>query len=192
MEPQERIKETVWAAALATKLHTELSGYDQNDLKISVKPGEHLPYAYEIHAYGTEPESDMTNQYETDLLVSDRLSENLWIPRVIIECKLMNINTHDPLAYSAKAATHKHVHPYLRYGILVGHQKTLPPRLVRHGSNFDFMVTWKAFDASPTEWKRFCELLRHEVHVSRKLQDLLRNVKQGEPYQSLHRRLVLE
>jgi hypothetical protein len=50
--------------------------------------------------------------------------------------------THDALTYSAKAATHKNVHPYLRYGIAIGgFDGPVPKRLVRHGHNFDFMMT---------------------------------------------------
>jgi hypothetical protein len=125
-------------------------------------------------------------------MVYDALGSEKWIPRVIIECKLRGINTHEPLAYSVKASTHKHVHPYLRYGILVGHIKKLPRRLIRHGSNFDFMVTWKDYEANGDEWDRFCKLLMDEVKMSRKLQNLLKNSKETEAYQSLHRRLVLE
>jgi hypothetical protein len=40
--------------------------------------------------------------------------------RVIVEGKTKGATTHDALTYSDNAATHTRVHPYLRYGMLVG------------------------------------------------------------------------
>ncbi len=41
-----------------------------------------------------------------------------------------SITTHDVITYSHKAATHRQVHPYLRYGILwVEENNILPGRL---------------------------------------------------------------
>jgi hypothetical protein len=51
--------------------------------------------------------------YQTDLLISERLDDGEdWTPRVVVEFKLGSVTTHDALTYSAKAATHKNVHPY--------------------------------------------------------------------------------
>jgi len=56
--------------------------------------------------------------HETDLLVVENLDEVKWTPRVVIEAKGNGaINTHDAITYSHKAATHRQVHPYLRYGL---------------------------------------------------------------------------
>lgn len=52
-----------------------------------------------------------TTKYETDIPVFDRFAEGSWIPRVVIECKLKDITTHDAITYGAKAATHRAVHP---------------------------------------------------------------------------------
>ena len=83
--------------------------------------------------------------------------------------------SHDALTYSAKAATHKNVHPYLRYGVLIGayRGKSLPVRLVKHGAHFDFMVTWSRRDTVGADFSRFVDLLAEEVSASRQLQDLL-------------------
>jgi hypothetical protein len=190
---QKDLKEEDWAKALGIKLNENLSKIDGKDSGIMVFDGKELPYACEIYGYSSSDEMhppDVSNTYQTDLLISDHGDNKDWIPRVIIECKLRGINTHDPLTYSAKAATHKHVHPYLRYGILVGGQKTLPQRLVRHGANFDFMLTWKLFEASPEEWSNFYNLLLHEIKVSRELQNVFK--RKDKQYRSLHRKLILE
>ncbi|GAI54911.1 unnamed protein product, partial [marine sediment metagenome] len=57
-----------------------------------------------------------------------------------IEGKINSVTTHGAITYSQKASTHKNVHPYLRYGILLGNRKhyPLPGRLFRHGAYFDF------------------------------------------------------
>ena len=55
--------------------------------------------------------------YQTDLCIFEKKSEDVSIPRVVMEFKT-RITTHDALTYSAKATKHKQVYPYLRYGIV--------------------------------------------------------------------------
>jgi hypothetical protein len=72
-------------------------------------------------------------------------------PRVV-ECK-QGVTTHDALTSSTKAATHKQVHPYLRYGCrLGGYETALPDRLIRHMAHFDFMLFWESQQPSKREW----------------------------------------
>jgi hypothetical protein len=190
------LNERAWAKSLAERLVRDLSGYGKNESTIAVTDGKKLPYKCEIYKYSgdNKAEPDMSN-YETDLLVSDKWSDGRWVPRVVVECKLA-ITTHDALTYSAKAATHKHVHPYLRYGILVGDLKNqaLPGRLVKHGADFDFMLSWEERDPSNNEWQHLYDLLRQEVDTSRELQEMFTTNRssQRKRYHSLHRKLVLE
>jgi hypothetical protein len=74
------------------------------------------------------------------LLIAEELEAAAqWVPRVVVEFKLGSVTTHDALTYLAKAATHKNVHPYLRYGIIIGGlDGPVPKRLVRHGHSFVF------------------------------------------------------
>ena len=91
---------------------------------------------------------------------------------------------------SGKAATHKQVHPYLRYGILVGSfGAAVPTRLVRHGAYFDFMAVWEDADASQAEWEELVDVLTNEARASRLLQDVLAGGR-GRPFRLLHRPLV--
>jgi hypothetical protein len=187
--------EKEWAKNLAFRLSESLSKHGTNESTIAVTDGKKLPYKCEINEYSSDGtiKPEISN-YETDLLVSDLHSDGRWVPRVVIECKLA-ITTHDALTYSAKAATHKNVHPYLRYGILVGNHQNhaLPGRLVKHGAYFDFMLSWKEREPSPQEWQHFCELLGQEVQSSRMLQEMFttnRKITRNR-YQSLHRKLVL-
>ena len=112
----------------------------------------------------------------------------------MIECKRGSLTTHDALTYSAKAATHKHVHPYLRYGILIGDWGglALPARLARHGAYFDFMAVLEETEPNAAEWTELGGLLRQEVVASRQLQALLSDRGGSRPlYRLLHRPLVL-
>jgi hypothetical protein len=103
------------------------------------------------------------------------------------------VNTHDPLTYSAKASTHKHVHPYLRYGFLVGGMRGIPGRLIKHGAYFDFMASWVSLDPTPEEWSRFIEVLKEEVIASRTIQEILTTTRSASKkrYNILHRPLKL-
>jgi len=190
------LNEKAWAKSLAERLGRDLSSYGKNDSTIAVTDGKKLPYKCEIYEYsGDDKTVPNASNYETDLLISDKWSSGRWIPLIVVECKLA-ITTHDALTYSAKAATHKHVHPYLRYGILVGGQQkqALPGRLIKHGANFDFMLAWKGQDANDGEWRHFCELLRQEMDASRILLELVKTnrIPSRARFHSLHRRLVLD
>jgi len=122
---------------------------------ITVAIGYNLPYAFQVGSYRTSSDEPPTNRkralpepvtvshgYQTDLLIGEQLDTNVWVPRVVVEFKFGAVTTHDALTYSAKAATHKNVHPYLRYGIVIGgFEGQVPRRLIRHGDHFDFMAT---------------------------------------------------
>ena len=97
--------------------------------------------------YDSKPNSHNFISYETDILVGEHITDQIWKPRIIIEAKIGRITTHDAITYSRKALTHKNVHPYLRYGILIGNRShhPLPGRLFRHGENFDFMQSWISY-----------------------------------------------
>jgi hypothetical protein len=74
-----------------------------------------LAYGSEILSYGTERGLHVVS-FETDLALTELLSNGQWKPRVVVEAKLGSITTHDAITYSQKAAAHRAVHPYLRYG----------------------------------------------------------------------------
>jgi len=190
------LNEREWAKSLANRLSAELAGKAQPDSIITVEDGRKLPYTCQIYEYSSDDmPAPEVSKYETDILICDKRKDGCWVPRVVIESKLA-ITTHDALTYSAKAATHKHVHPYLRYGILVGGQRNqaLPGRLVKHGVDFDFMLSWKGQEPSGGEWRHFCEILGLEVEASRNLEDVLTTSRSPSHrrYQSLHRKLILE
>jgi hypothetical protein len=143
-----------------------------------VETGRRLPYAVHVSKYqGTtnQPVVDKPHGYQTDLLISERLDDGEdWTPRVVVEFKLRSVTTHDALTYSAKAATHKNVHPYLRYGIVVGNYAgPVPRRLVRHGHQFDFMLTLPSRRLTDEGRNQLVRLLRAEVRASQRISLLL-------------------
>jgi len=188
--------ESKWVHSLIPRLTNALKKHHASGLEIGVSDARKLPYTCEIHGYSDDGSSTKNiSSYQTDLLFFDIPRSDRWIPRVVVECKLGRISTHDALTYSAKAATHKHVHPYLRYGILAGEREhyAIPVRLVKHGTYFDFMATWRAARPTAGEWRDFCALVVDEVKASRAMQELLttnRSAKRRK-YHTLHRPLLL-
>ena len=167
------MNEKEWARLVASHVSQKLR---QKELSLVVSCGTKLSYAHEIREYSdNESPLDNTVGYETDLLVAEKFGASRWKPRVVIETKLRSVTTHDAITYSEKASTHKKVHPYLRYGILVGGREhyPLPGRLFRHGVYFDFMLSLVALEPSPSELKLLVELLIDEVEASRNLEDIL-------------------
>ena len=156
-----------------------------------------IPYSFEIMNYkDDEPEERNYMKYETDLLVFQKIEKERWKPRIIIEGKINSVTTHDAITYSQKASSHKNVHPYLRYGILLGNRKhyPLPGRLYRHGAYFDFMLSWKAFEPTEEEWKDFLNIIKSEIEYSEKLEEILfkSHFKNRKRYTILHRPLYLK
>jgi hypothetical protein len=191
-----KLSEKSWVRELAPRLGASLRRAKTPETSIMVSDGTKLAYACVVHEYDQDNRNEsLLSKYETDLLVCDLFPDGRWIPRVVIECKIGHVTTHDALTYSTKAATHKQVHPYLRYGFLAGDLKHhgIPTRLVKHGAFFDFMVTWSGAKPTRSEWRAFCKLVTEEIEASRSLQELLRNNRSAmrRKYHTLHRPLVL-
>lgn len=188
--------EKEWVETLKPFLGAGLAGHGEEGLMPLVCSSRKLTYAHEILEYSGDDDQPIreARKYETDLLVYDEKPGGEWIPRVVLECKFGAVTTHDALTYSAKAATHKHVHPYLRYGILIGAiGNSLPGRLIRHGAYFDFMIVLE--DESPTseEAAILTQLLVDELKASRWLYDALRETRSRDRkrIRVFHRRLSL-
>jgi len=181
------MKETEWAKLVAEKLDKALSGF-------SVEAGKKLIYANEIVEYGVESISYNEMAYETDILVYEINKDGLWKPRVVIESKIGSVTTHDSITYSQKSATHKFVHPYLRYGIFLGHREhhPLPGRLFRHGVHFDFMLSWKDYEPEESEWNILLSIIKQEIKASKQLEDMIFNSrsKKRQKYIAFHKPLV--
>jgi len=189
-----KVNENKWMSLVLSMINTKLLQNGQKNLAAS--QGRKLPYAFEVLAYEDRtPTQKNMIAYETDILIYETIGSNEWKPRVVIEGKLGSVTTHDAITYSQKALTHKNVHPYLRYGIILGNRKhyPLPGRLFRHGAFFDFMLSWKAIDPSDEELNRLITLILDEVEASRNLDEILFNSRNPNRarYTLLHRPLKL-
>jgi len=167
-----KVKEKEWAIYVTDKLNKELS---RNRSGLKAEVGKKLIYANEIKEYRNDSPDYYDMSYETDILIYESFQDKSWKPRVVIETKIDSVTTHDAITYSQKSATHKYVHPYLRYGIFLGNRKhhPLPGRLFRHGAHFDFMISWKNYEASTKEWQILINILRSEIDASEKLEEMI-------------------
>ena len=186
--------EKEWMEDVKRRLEQE-ELFSKNNILFST--GKRVPYSFEILNYkDDEPGDRKYIKYETDLLVYQRIDNEKWKPRIIIEGKINSVTTHDAITYSQKASTHKNVHPYLRYGILLGNRKhyPLPGRLFRHGAYFDFMLSWEGFKPSENEWKNFLDIINSEIEYSKKIEEMLfdSRLKNRKHYTILQRHLYLK
>ena len=190
------ISEREWVESWVDDLEADLNKSQPIDKQVKVGDQEPLIYEYKIESYlGKNPSDSSSNVYKTDVLIWEEIEGGSWVPRVVIETKLKKVSTHDALTYSSKAATHKHVHPYLRYGILVGGfgDRPLPGKLFKHGAYFDFMLIWPNIKPKGSEWTAFLELIKVEINASREIQTLLKDSrkKNRRKIRSIHRPLVI-
>ena len=182
----------VWIEAVADRIRTDGQLEELDEIPVRVDTGARLPYTYEVlDLEANDASKNRATDYPTDLLLYDQLNNGWWAPRVVIDCILGEVTSKDVLAFSARAARHKHVHPYLRHGVLVGGKNLFSVpclRMVRHGDRFDFVASWSDDVANKTEWALFTELLREEVQRSRTIQKLFAT-DQETKYSILHRQL---
>ena len=187
------MNEKEWVKSIIDDIEKSLR---QADDTIRVVDGRRLTYSSEILTYkDEEPDKYNTNSYETDILIFEQIDAKIWKPRVVIEIKLKRVTTHDAITYSQKAQTHKNVHPYLRYGILIGNREhyPLPGRLFRHGQHFDFMLSWKKLVSDADEIITLINIIQEEIKASRTLDEIIYNSrsKKRERFTSLHKPLRL-
>jgi len=183
--------ESEWISIVVKILSEKLSKYIPN---INIGKGKKLRYAYEVQNYENEkPIEPYSMNFETDILIFETSAQNKWKPRIIIEGKINSITTHDAITYGQKAMYHKNIHPYLRYGILIGNLNQLPGRLFRHGSNFDFMMAWENYEPSNDEINILLEIIKNELKASSLLEDILfhPHTSGKKSYITLHRPLEL-
>ena len=185
------MKETEWVELVANAVRMVLENSDQS---LSIRTQLKIPYGYEIRAYGVEPETEAIS-FATDFIVVEDYPDDKWKPRVMVEAKVDSITTHDAITYSYKAANHKAVFPYLRYGIMLGNRQhyPLPGRLYRHGTQFDFMISFKEHEPSLKELEAFRNVLLEEVRVSQALENMIyQSRRRDRDHHTLfHRRLTV-
>ena len=183
--------EVEWVELMAKRVRPQLA---RRGKSLEVRTGLRLAYGYEISTYGDPPVSRKT-EFQTDLAIVEVDANGDWRPRVIVEAKITSVTTHDAITYSTKAAAHRAVHPYLRYGVMLGNQRSspLPGRLYRHGVQFDFMISFRRFSPTEEELATFIKLLRSEVKASKTLERILYESRRQDRqrYTVLHRRLDL-
>ena len=194
---KEMASEKEWVRdCLRPRLLDALQVCNEGEWSIAVESGKRLTYAHEILCYGADGHDRRRNsKYETDLLISDTKADGDWIPRIVLECKKGSVTTHDALTYSTKAATHKHVHPYLRYGILIGaYGSDIPGRLIRHGAYFDFMMVWSREEPTEKEWSAMVTVLTAEVAASRTMEKIFTDnrLRSRKKFGLFHRQLRLQ
>ena len=154
--------EVEWVELIAKHLRAARM-FESGRLRVETK--FRLAYGHEITGYGSDgmPQAYPV-KYQTDLAIIESAKGGTTFPRVIVEAKINSVSTHDVITYSTKAAAHRSVHPYLRYGIMLGKRgnHALPGRLFHHGGEFDFKVSFRAFRPQALELSRFVALLQYE------------------------------
>ncbi len=167
------MRETKWVELIANAVR---EGVADSNRSLEIRTQFKLPYGYEIRAYREVREPhDEAIEFATDFIVVEGDTAGSWKPRVVVEAKVDSVTTHDAITYSQKAANHKSVFPYLRYGIMLGNRQhyPLPGRLYRHGTQFDFMISFREYEPSPREVEAFRDILLDEVRASRALEKMI-------------------
>lgn len=183
--------ENEWVELMAKRIR-KTSLFKRGNL--TIETGFRLAYGFEIHSHDSANKpAPRSFAFQTDFAVIEKANNGDWKPRVIAEAKIGGVSTHDAITYSNKAAAHQSVYPFLRYGVMLGKMASLPGRLYRHGSNFDFMISFKNYRPNEAEIDVFTNLLRYEVRTSRTMEKLLFDSRRQDRdrFTMLHRKLMV-
>ncbi len=124
--------------------------------------------------------------FEQDILVYQNVENGHTsiIPRVIIEVKYEKVTSHDAIIYSEKAKRIRTVYPYARYGFLIGGFKNIPPRIIRLGSEFNFIISIN-YPFEENEITELKELLYSELETSLSISQILSRNRKINTYRNI-------
>lgn len=121
--------------------------------------------------------------WNVDIIIAELKNGDVVTPKLVIEAKYKEINTHDPITYSKKASLHKNLFKGLRYGILVGNYKYIknekqrsddqcyiPVRVLDNGTNFDFMYFMKD-NYDDKEIDNLIDIIIENIEIADKLEE---------------------
>ena len=112
--------------------------------------------------------------FEQDILVYEKVQgQTSIVPRVVAEVKFQGVTTHDAIVYSEKARRIRNIYPYLRYGLILADQPDIPPRVLRLGVEFDFIICI-ANPPNKVTMNNLASLFQDELNTSRTLGSILR------------------
>lgn len=188
---RKNLDEKSYTINLVDKLRPLFSGYE-------LETGISIFYSLYIDEAGNipinqnengEPTRGKGTGFEQDILLYERVTgQTNIVPRVAVEMKFGGVTTHDALVYSEKARRLRYVYPYLRYGFLIGDVAILPPRLLRLGTDFDFILRMSN-PPGDEEIKQFSSLLKEEIDTSKKLGQVFSRQTRVE---LLRRKIIIE
>lgn len=164
--------ENEWTEQIMNMLNKR---FRESNSKFYAETQVSLPYSIMLHGFDKDWKhlSPEENTFKTDLLVYEE-KDGKRIPRVVMEAKFKHYTTHDAITYGKRAALHRTLMPYLRYGLMLGamEDKELTWRLFEHGSDFDSMFAFKAETPGDDERARFIALMEAEIANSQKLEEM--------------------
>lgn len=191
--------ETQWVQSIAGLIREHLGKVYPAGEPVSVEADVNLASGYQILDYTDKSARHSVLFHKADLVVLEETpgskGSKKWTPRVAMECKFGELTSKEALAYNARAEQFKSVHPYLRYGLLIGgfDGLSLPVRTIKHGVQFDFIVAWEGHEPKGMTRERLGAIIVAEVDASRVLTSLL--MKEGTallgPVRMVHRPLTL-
>lgn len=147
---------------------------------VNVNNNERLLINYD-EIKNTNINKKIIDNWNVDIFIGSKNNNHI-IPRLVIEAKYRNINTHDPITYSYKAFMHKNLFKGLRYGLIVGNYNFerkeeniyIPTRVIEYGDNFDFIFLLKD-DYNEDEIDFLVNIIIKNIEISEQLTKLNEN-----------------
>jgi hypothetical protein len=193
----ERIPESEISNQLVEHLKRDLAGF------IEIGERKSLYYSLTIDTEGnTTDKADSDGElsrgglasFQVDVVAFEKHQPTRQlVPRVAIELKSGGVSSHDLLLYSTKAAKHKEIYPYVRYGLVVfGARGGLVSKVLRHGQHFDFIWVSDHPIPSTDDLCKLAQIVRDETSQSREFGLRLGRTPTGDRSTVLRKRVSFE
>lgn len=108
--------------------------------------------------------------FNVDICVYEEAADGLQVPRVAVEVKT-RVHTNHVITHSSRARRHKQVYPYLRYGMFVTTEATIPNRVFQHNEHLDFVLAVQELEEEERH-RTVARLIGQEVGASRRLEQI--------------------
>ncbi len=194
--PTSQLVDSRWVRSLVQGMNDAIASAFPMGEPLEAEAYKRIASGYEIIDYGVKLVRHHSVLQKVDLLVSERIHDDRWTPRIAIECLTGDPQSRTALALHGRASQLKAVNPSMRFGAFVGGfaGPGLPLRLAKSCPALDFIAVWNETMPTREQWARIAAIIAAEVEASRTLEGLIfkQTKRVSGPLQFLHRGLTIE
>ncbi|MGQ0628059.1 MAG: hypothetical protein ACT4PL_08170 [Phycisphaerales bacterium] len=190
------IADSRWIRSLVKLTDEALSAAFPTGEPLDVAAFQRIASGFEVVEYGPKLMRHRSVHHKVDLLITERMANDRFVPRVAIECLMGVPTTRTAQSLDSRVSQLKRINPTMRFGAFVAGitSGTLPARLVKGAPSLDFIACYEGVYPTPAQWPRVSAIFSTEIAAARALESITlgREIRSVGPLRFLHRGLTIE